>query len=47
MISINSFNFNIMQIICYENISHGESKSTSLVLLKLIEFIEIIGQRQI
>jgi hypothetical protein len=45
MIYINLINFNIMQIIYYKNISHVESKSTSLVLLKLIEFIENFGQR--
>jgi hypothetical protein len=42
MVFINFIKFNIIQIIYYENISHGESKNTSLVLLKLIEFTQTI-----
>jgi hypothetical protein len=34
---IYSINFNIMQIIYYQNISYDESKSTSIIFLKLIK----------
>jgi hypothetical protein len=37
MIFKNSINFNIIQIIYYKNISHKESKSTSIILLTLVK----------